>query len=64
LTTPLLLVFKVTAAVAVDAVPKNANGKDDRDALAAPWARERVGMRRGADPRATLRYRHLRGGRA
>ena len=36
-----LVAFKVPAAViVVDAVPKNANGKIDRDALAAVWQRE------------------------
>jgi long-chain acyl-CoA synthetase len=36
-----LVAFKVPAAVViVDAVPKNANGKIDRDALAAVWLRE------------------------
>jgi len=36
-----LVAFKVPAAVLiVDAVPKNANGKLDRDALAAVWQRE------------------------
>jgi acyl-CoA synthetase (AMP-forming)/AMP-acid ligase II len=35
--------FKVPAAVViVDAVPKNANGKIDREALATVW-RQRVG---------------------
>jgi len=34
--------FKVPAAVVVvDAVPKNANGKIDRDALAAIWQQAR-----------------------
>ncbi len=38
-----LVAFKVPAAVViVDAVPKNANGKIDREALAAVW-RQRVG---------------------
>jgi len=33
--------FKVPVAVViVDAIPKNANGKIDRDALAAVWQRE------------------------
>jgi len=36
-----LVAFKVPAAVVVvDAVPKNANGKLDRDALAAVWQRQ------------------------
>jgi acyl-coenzyme A synthetase/AMP-(fatty) acid ligase len=36
-----LVAFKVPAAVLiVDAVPKNANGKIDRDALAAVWQRQ------------------------
>ncbi|PWU24807.1 MAG: hypothetical protein C5B48_04520 [Candidatus Rokuibacteriota bacterium] len=39
--------FKVPAAVvAVDAVPKNANGKVDRGALAALWERDRNEARR------------------
>jgi len=39
-----LVAFKVPAAVVVvDAVPKNANGKLDRDALAAIWDRRRRG---------------------
>ncbi|MBI4593555.1 MAG: AMP-binding protein, partial [Candidatus Rokubacteria bacterium] len=36
-----LVAFKVpTAVVVVDAIPKNANGKLDRDALAALWERQ------------------------
>ncbi len=36
-----LVAFKVPAAVVVvDTVPKNANGKVDRDALTAVWQRE------------------------
>ncbi|PYM93401.1 MAG: hypothetical protein DME04_11220 [Candidatus Rokuibacteriota bacterium] len=39
-----LVAFKVPAAVVVvDAVPKNANGKLDRDALAAVWQRQQRG---------------------
>ena len=39
-----LVAFKVRAAlVVVDAVPKNANGKLDRDALAAVWQRQQRG---------------------
>ena len=39
-----LAAFKVPAAVVVvDAVPKNANGKLDRDALAAVWQRQQRG---------------------
>ena len=35
-----LVAFKVpTAVVVVDSVPKNANGKIDREALAAMWQR-------------------------
>ena len=36
-----LVAFKVPAAVVVvDAVPKNANGKIDREALSAIWQRQ------------------------
>jgi acyl-coenzyme A synthetase/AMP-(fatty) acid ligase len=37
-----LAAFKVPAAVViVEAIPKNANGKEDRSALAALWERRR-----------------------
>jgi acyl-CoA synthetase (AMP-forming)/AMP-acid ligase II len=39
-----LVAFKVPVAlVVIDAVPKNANGKLDRDALAAVWQRQQRG---------------------
>ena len=39
-----LVAFKVPVAlIVIDAVPKNANGKLDRDALAPVWQRQQRG---------------------